>query len=229
MQFRRSNNRLFFIAGFGTKLGDNQGIAALAQEAEDRYAGRVNVSFHRWDDDWSDLAEETLRWSLDKQPRIGIVGHSWGCGFGALQLARELFERDMRVEHAWFADAVYHLGGRWCHKFGISQLSAYLPRPWHASGRPEIEIPDAFSRIDWWVQNNFRWLNHMTWLRGHELVWESKGAPVTGRHRTAGGTLHRWMDDAFEFKAGVRDGLELMFGEEAGHDPLNRESRPCGV
>jgi hypothetical protein len=145
-----------------------------------------------------------------QRPRIMLVAYSWGVGFGVTNLLRELRYRDLSVEAAVFSDGVYHLGGPLAHRWGVAQVAAYLTRPW---GRPQIAMPDNIVEPHWFVQDrrNFRLHERMSWLRGHELVWESNGEALPNRIEVVG-TLHRWMDEYPKFKAKVIDVAEQMFG-----------------
>ena len=207
------DNWIVLIPGYLQTLGaHHQGVPALWHELWDKFKDRgVCVIQHPWNTDWGDVAETIFRSGMNGQPpRIMLVAYSWGVGYGACNLLRELRYRDLRVEAAVFSDGVYHLGGALAHRCGVAQVSAYLTRPW---GRPAVAIPDNIVEPHWFVQDrsNFQLRDRMTWLRGHELVWESSGDRLPNG-RTVVGTVHRFMDEYPRFKEVVIDVADRMFG-----------------
>lgn len=145
-----------------------------------------------------------------------LVAYSWGVGFGAVSFLRELRRRNLHVEAAIFSDGVYHLGGPFFHRIGCSQVSAYLTRPW---GRPHIRIPQNISEVHWYTQNrkNFELNDRMTWLRGHELVWDKDPAKNDQTGKTlpnktiVDGVLHRHMDELDAFNTKVNEVADKLF------------------
>jgi hypothetical protein len=215
------NNWIVCVSGYLQRYGDaHQGVPALAHALHTRHGRRCRVEFHPWNSDWSGIAEWIFRTSRNGEPpRIMVVAYSWGVGFGAVRLLWELAHRGVSVEAVVFADGVYHLGGVVAHRLRLAQLMAYLPRliPWRwpAWCRPAIKLPrNVTGETHWYVQDNFRWLNRMTWLRGHNIVWDDTGEDVPGRVDVRGAT-HRWMDEHVLFTGRVLEVADRLFGEKA--------------
>jgi hypothetical protein len=212
------DNWIICIPGFLQKKADAvEGIPALWHRLWERFHGRdVCVQMYPWNTNWSDVAEMIFRACDAGRVRIMVVAYSWGVGYGALRLLRELAYRGVRVAAAVFSDAVFHLWGRLAHLLGVSQVSAYLTRPW---GRPQIALPgneQELPETHWFVQDrkNFRWSDRNTWLRGHEIVWEATGEPVPGGIPIYH-TTHRYMDECIQFQARTIEVANRLFAEAA--------------
>jgi pimeloyl-ACP methyl ester carboxylesterase len=102
-----------------------------------------------WNSDWKAEAEFMFRLS-DSNPRISVVGFSWGAGWGVMQLAKQLERRGLSIHHACLIDPVYR------HPYLLGQWRAFVP--WIP-----IMVPRNVKRVTWWRQV-------MNWPRGHELV-----------------------------------------------------------
>jgi len=218
-------NWIQLIPGYMQTLGDaQQGVPALWHKLYASHRVRACVQMHPWNTNWSDVAEQIFRCSRNGQPpRIMLVAYSWGVGFGAVNFLRELRRRNLHVEAAIFSDGVYHLGGQFFHRIGCSQVSAYLTRPW---GRPNIRIPQNITEVHWFTQNrkNFELNDRMTWLRGHELVWDKDpttnnqtGMPLPNK-TVVDGVLHRHMDELDSFNDKVNEVANRLFRPNFIHD-----------
>lgn len=208
-------NWIVCISGYLQRRGQtDQGVPSIAHELYARYGGRARVEFEPWNCDWAGIAEWIFRTSYNNgtRPRIMLVAYSWGVGYGAVQLLKQLRYRGLKVQAAIFSDGVFHLGGANCHRVGLSQVLAYLPWRWGWQ-RPIIRLPVGVidGPTHWFIQDNFEIDDRNTWLRGHELQM-ANGNPLPGREAVEG-TTHRYMDEAPRFKARVMEVAESLFGE----------------
>jgi hypothetical protein len=212
---RPIRNWIICGAGFGQNEGQwDQGIPALCRLLHEKHAGpELRVEFMRWDEDWAAKADWIFGAAAGAIARILTINYSWSVGNGYRNLARQLQMRGQWIEHAIFADGVYHWGGNWMHKIGAAQLLACVPRPW---GRPEIPIPRSVGTVDWFVQSpkSFRWGDYNTWLRGHRIVWDDDHGDVPGRV-DVDNVLHHWMDDGEQFQQHAIEVAEEMFGDRS--------------
>jgi hypothetical protein len=99
------------ISGFTQTAGRPHGILKLCEKLH--AAGFNNcisrVSLRCWNDRWSDVAENL--WLLGEHHQtevvVNIYAYSWGVGWGAVQLARELQKRSISVHTLVACDGVY--------------------------------------------------------------------------------------------------------------------------
>lgn len=123
------------ISGFTQTEARPTGLFRVAETLHDRgFNNRVSrVRLNRWNDDWSSIAE--YLWLLGQHHRtqvlVNIYAYSWGVGWGAIQLAKELQRRDVPVQTLVSGDGVYR------HKF--FRLPAMLGR--NGIFSPSIRIP----------------------------------------------------------------------------------------
>lgn len=197
------NRWMVLISGYLQLRGEEtQGIPALRHKLQDLYANRTTiVEGDTWDSNFPDIAENIFRMSQNcEPPTVMIVAYSWGAGYGFVQLAKELRLRGLRVNAAVLSDAVYHLGGRWCHKLGISQVAAYC--------KNKIVVPGNVDQLYWFRQHNSR-------LRGHTLVSESTGE-MLDHCQVIEGTEHKYMDECPLFQARAIATARELFGKCGG-------------
>lgn len=75
---------------------------------------RTRVEMEAWNDCPEATAEYIYRLGTkDTKPRIGYFGYSWGCGYGFVQLAKELQRRGLEIDHAVLCDPVFHGLFKW--------------------------------------------------------------------------------------------------------------------
>jgi hypothetical protein len=201
---------MVFGSGFLQCEGDSeQGVPSLAAECEERFKGVVRVEHRSWNADWDSLAEWILRRSSGTE-NLNILygGYSWGGGFGFKQFAKACRRRGIRIRGTVLSDAVFHLGGGWCHRLGISQVAAFWPprlplikklqRPW-------IRLPDNIDK------ENFYWFNQKnSRLRGHQIYWKDTGE-LAKHNVVLPFRDHEAMDEAPEFREQLLDLAYKMF------------------
>lgn len=208
----------FFIPGFmQDRSQTNQGLTLLEHEFIDEFEmnGLACIDFAEWNSDWNAQAEHIARLMMEAtNPRLMIVGYSWGGGFGFTRFANKLRDRGVTIHAAILSDAVYHWGPRCCHTpLGLyaAQIKAYYPYlhctqkliDWHClPPRPRITVPDNVLMVESFYQENSR-------LRGHELVCDS---PNTILHRTKINLRnHTSMDECPEFRQKCKDIAKEFF------------------
>jgi hypothetical protein len=217
MARRPIRNWIQFIPGYMQTQGQiDQGIPGMWHQFFQTFRRRACVQIHPWHTNWPDVAEQIFRASQNGElPRIMLVAYSWGVGYGAVRFLRELRDRGLHVEAGVFSDGVYHLGGPWCHRFGCSQVAAYVNRlssRWPFYVRPKVRMPDNLSETHWFVQasSNFQLGDRKTWLRGHRLVWEHNGQELPGKVEVKG-VRHSFMDEQPQFRERAMEVASRLF------------------
>ena len=173
------------ISGFTQSRSRSNGIDRLWLKVRDQANGTVSVvPPQHWNSDWEQWAGWISRMSRGEKPEVFIFAYSWGCGNGAIQLARELRSAAIDVKAMVFSDPVYH---SWW-------------RPWRAMvASPKILIPSNVGEVSWFRQQ-------INYPRGTGLVSESTGTtihePITLHYD------HQGMDDAGEFHDKCQETLD---------------------
>jgi pimeloyl-ACP methyl ester carboxylesterase len=106
------------IGGFRQTEGKPTGMVELWRRLHALHAKPgVSVELRAWNDNWRDLAELIWRVQpLDEPVSVKVYAYSWGGGWGAMQLARELGRRGVHVAWMVLSDPVYRspwLATRW--------------------------------------------------------------------------------------------------------------------
>lgn len=166
------------ISGFLQDEGEPTGMVRIWRELHAQHSDSETVVLLRsWNDNWSDLAE-LIRRTQNGSPAVKIYAYSWGAGYGAMELARELAKRGITVRFMVLSDPVYHsplLLARW-----MAMLS---------DGR--IMVPYKVVEVYWFRQKENR-------PHGHDLIAESTGTMI---HPAIWLTsTHQYMDDAAPFR-----------------------------
>jgi len=170
--------RLVCISGFKQSMAKPNGIEKVWLSLRKHESPECRVSYKEWDTPWSDFAEHILRTgpSNPDKMRVCVFAYSWGCGYGSLELFKELKHRGFGVDSAVFADPVYH---RW-----------YAPwrALWSPIVEPQVEVPDNVGEVWYYRQSENK-------PAGHRVVPE-KGNRVTVVHNpTFLSRTHEFMDE----------------------------------
>lgn len=108
---------LICLSGFLQHEGKPTGMVRLWRHLAAEHAdARTHVCLRTWDDSADHLAELIWRLRENGAPRICIFAYSYGGGWAAPRLARELDKRGLGVEHLVLSDPVYRsprLALRW--------------------------------------------------------------------------------------------------------------------
>ncbi|MFI4876234.1 MAG: hypothetical protein ACIALR_12875 [Blastopirellula sp. JB062] len=182
------------ISGFTQSQATWHGTIDLAEKLRETHCDgvRSRVHYFRWCEDWDAVAAYHL--SLAEQyrqkPTIGIYAYSWGAGWGAMQLAKQLRRRGLPVRVMVLSDPIYR------HPIALwrSLRNAWLP----IVGEPLIRVPDNVKEV-------FTFHHLQNRPSGHKLISAS---------RTNGALIHppqllhydhQYMDDAPEFHRAALD------------------------
>lgn len=174
------------ISGFTQDERRPHGVLRLAEKLHALgFNNRVSrVSLRRWNDDWSDVAE--YYWLLGQEHQahviVNIYAYSWGVGWGAIQLARELQKRSIAVHELVSADGVYR--HRW------------------------FRLPSIFGRDTSWLAPRIRVpLNVRIVTPFHQTIDRPQGHVISGDAGFSGiirpsveiAATHQHLDDCSEF------------------------------
>ena len=138
-----------------------------------------------WNANWENVGNFLLR-NVDKDSgyKILIAGYSWGGGWGATNLCKQLKLRGLDVWHLVMCDAVYR--------------SKWYSMSWRSLTRnPKIKISDNVKEVSWFFQT----LNKPA---GHKLVaTDSKKTIINNPVQLDVG--HTYMDEQPEYQDKVVD------------------------
>jgi len=137
------------------------------------------VRLDRWNADWPAVAEHL--WLLGRQHQaqvmVNVYAYSWGVGWGAVQLARELKKRDIDVQELVAADGVYR--HRWLRLPAMISRDSLLA--------PAIRIPCNVHTVTPFHQT-------MNRPQGHHLKGDRDFSGVIHESREISAT-HQYIDD----------------------------------
>jgi hypothetical protein len=175
----------YCLSGFTQHNGRNSGVLKLSERLHLHgysHGLESRVYLHPWKAHWPTVAEHAwLLSQLYETPlAIGIYAYSWGAGYGAIRLARELGERGIDVHQMVLCDPVPRpwLPLRW---------AALLPAAWGRS----IRVPRNVAAVQPLVQRH-------NLPQGHRVVAADPGrtqvaAPLRLR------VTHQYADDSHAF------------------------------
>lgn len=145
------------------------------------------VRLDRWNANWASVAENL--WLLGQQHQVevavNIYAYSWGVGWGAVQLARELQKRSITVHHLVASDGVYR--HRWF------RLPSILGR----DQGPTIRVPANVMRVRSFHQT----LNRP---QGHKIAGDRDFRGMIEESVELNAT-HQYMDDNQVFHTAAID------------------------
>lgn len=152
--------RNFFIcrAGFlQPKGGAHTGMTRIVGELSHRFGGHENrVEAEAWNVCPRQSAEYIYRLGRKgKPPNVCIFAYSWGCGYGFVNLARELGLRGIPVHTAVLCDPVYH---------GLDFWRAMIPRTLFR--KIKVPIPPNVYQVHWFRQRQNRPAGHDLYAEG---------------------------------------------------------------
>lgn len=176
---------VILISGFLQDRSRPNGIVRLWQRLFHRADQNLHIeSPWVWNERWAERAE--MLWlaeqELGRPLKIIVAGYSYGAGWGAMQLAKQLRKRGMGVYWAVLSDPVYRcswLIGRWLAMtvFGV------------------IGVPDNVANVSWFRQR-------MNRPQAHDLLPMDEQVTHIREPKELKRT-HQYMDDAPEFHAEV--------------------------
>lgn len=168
------------ISGFTQNEENWNGIQELREkilaETDDYSALAVRVRYHRWCDDWFQIARSyqylKLRYPDPEPFVIIVVAYSYGVGHGLVQFAKQLRRYNLFIREAVICDGIY------CHWHPLGW--------WRAIVGKTITLPDNITAYQGFYQKQStpsglqpRGSNCLSWQELH--------------------VDHVWMDDTPEF------------------------------
>lgn len=191
---------LIVRSGFRQTRGTwSNGCVDLMGLLSRRYGGGQNrVELETWDANPHDTVEYIYHLSPKQHsPTVGIFAYSWGCGYGAMTLAREFRKKDIDVRYMVLCDPVYHGWRKWR---ALCSRILFMP--------VRIQIPSNVNEV-WWLRQ------HVNRPSGHDLVAES---PYTVIHAPLILQLpHDQMDNSPEFHSLCMAVAARLFEGETNH------------
>ena len=162
------------IGGFLQNQGTLTGMIKLWADIHAKCCkpGHTNANFSPWNSNWKHRAEHISRFSAE-EPIILVYAYSWGAGWGARQLAKELDKRGLEIRMMILSDPVYR------HPYWLGNWRAFWPYS-------VIKFPPNVNEISYYIQR-------IDWPRGHKVEGNKVHNPVEVSRG------HRWMDEAPEF------------------------------
>lgn len=134
-----------------------------------------------WNSDWRGIAEWIWRFRpLDRPARVYVYAYSWGGGWGFPQLAKELDERGIEIQHAVLTDPVYRSPRRLLAPLALCPI---VP----------IMVPANVREVSWFFQRTNRF------LRGHEPIAADPLRTKINKGVECLGLTHHYMDDSNEW------------------------------
>lgn len=177
------------ISGFLQSESRCHGILKLAEafHAEGLNGDTERVLYRPWNADWSAVAEHL--WLLGESRKtdiqINIYSYSWGVGWGAVELSKELLKRGLVVNNLVASDGVYR------HPLLLMRWTSLLSRD--ASFSPVIRIPANVLEVHPLHQKQNR-------PQGHKIV-SGRGCTAVIHDSIECMATHQYMDDSPEFHA----------------------------
>lgn len=169
------------ISGFLQDEGQPTGMVELWRRLRKLTGAETCVELRNWNDNWRQFAE--LIWRMRPyhgKPDVRVYAYSWGAGWGAMQLARQLKRRGINVRVMVLSDPVYR--------------SPWLLLRWLSLGSLAfIVVPDNVQEVLWFRQKVNR-------PKGHRLVAEDPDRTRIAESKWAE-VAHQYMDDLDEFHA----------------------------
>lgn len=178
------------ISGFAQRRGTLNGMVTIWKDLIDIVQSKpsARVELLLWNDNIADMAELIKRTSPDlEMPIVNIYGYSWG-GQTAVNLAKELRRRSIKVNHLTLSDPVYR-ASRFLMFFWLLQWRSF----WDSF---KINVPDNVIRATAFYQRS-------NYPRGHFLQANNPGLTEIDEPVILN-TDHCWMDNQDEFRKACR-------------------------
>ena len=122
------------ISGFRQTPGDYNGTVELREKlirSGHSMGVESRVEYYTWNTNWNDIAEHysDLRRIYQTWPTICLYAYSWGAGWGAVRLARELYKRGLSVHSMALCDPIYRHPSKFLSWVSMLVESRWFPRP----------------------------------------------------------------------------------------------------
>jgi pimeloyl-ACP methyl ester carboxylesterase len=167
------------ISGFLQDEGEPTGMVSLWRRLRKLSDAESCVELRNWNDNWRQFAE--LIWRMrpqNQEPEVRVYAYSFGAGWGAMQLARQLRRRGIKVRVMVLSDPVFR--SPWLVLRWLSLVSYAF-----------IVVPDNVLDVIWFRQKVNR-------PAGHHLVARDPRRTRINQSTWAE-VAHQYMDDLPEF------------------------------
>jgi pimeloyl-ACP methyl ester carboxylesterase len=175
------------ISGFTQNVGYLHGVMKLSERLRKHSAcdcHGTRVELNTWKSDWKQIAE--YYWLLSefhfKPLTLCVYAYSWGCGWGAMELARNLKNANIRIRAMVLCDPVFR------HPEWYMRWKSIVHRD--SKFEPVIKIPDN-------VEEVFSFYQTVNRPGGHKLVADGNTTIHPSIH--VKDTIHQKMDDNWKF------------------------------
>lgn len=179
------------ISGFQQRRGKLNGMVTIWRDLIDIVQSKpsARVELLLWSDSVSEMAEQIKLLSPElEMPIVNIYGYSWG-GQSAVNLAKELRRRSIKVNRLTLSDPVYR-ASRFLMFFWLLQWRAF----WDSY---TITVPDNVLRATAFYQRS-------NYPRGHLLKAANPGLTEIDEPVIVN-TDHCWMDQNDDFRTACRN------------------------
>ena len=186
------------ISGFTQTERRCHGVLKLSEKLHAcGYNNHVSrVSLRPWNSDWSETAEHI--WLIGQHHRaevvVNIYAYSWGVGWGAVKLCRELKKRGVMVNALVSADGVYR------HPLLCLRWLSLLKRD--RTFAPVIRIPSNVREVICFHQS----LNQP---QGHRIVGDEDFSGII-RPSVEINATHQYVDDSDHFHSAAMHAAERL-------------------
>lgn len=170
---------VYVITGFMQTAGTRTRMIDLWRGLDALTGNDTRIELRTWWADWDAEAEMVLRTAdINHDPLILVFAYSWGAGWGAMEFAKRLEDRQLLIKHMVLSDPVYR---HWYSAGNWRSFFPYIP----------IYIPVNVENVDWFRQVR-------DWPRAHPLLPLDKKATKVSLPITLPGN-HASMDEAPKF------------------------------
>ena len=123
------------ISGFTQTEARRHGVFKL-KERLIKETKSQRVMLREWNDDWKKVAEHMWLLGQSDNIEIQVYGYSWGGGWGAMQFAKYLRLRGIKIKTMVLCDAVYR------HGWVALRAKSMFPRKY-----VKIKVPDNVEEV----------------------------------------------------------------------------------
>lgn len=143
---------VYCITGFLQTAGTRTRVIDLWRGLDALTGNDTRIELRTWCADWEAEAELVLRTSsIDgPAPLVLVFGYSWGGGWGAMQFAKALDDRELLVRHMVLSDPVFR------YRYWYGQWRTFFPFI-------PIYVPSNVQNVDYFRQVR-------DWPRAHPLI-----------------------------------------------------------
>jgi hypothetical protein len=177
------------ISGFMQHAGQDTGMSTLLSKFRNdcHYCnGSSIVELHRWCSNWAWIAQDLFRFSNygKKKLIVAIYAYSFGAGWGAMQLAKQLNKLGVEIQVMVLSDPVYR------HPWTILRWMSLLKRKPFFLGPRVISIPPNIKEV-------YRFHQERDLPQGSHLIAQNENTLIHRSEKLM--YVHTKMDEAEDF------------------------------